>query len=64
MTVQHIDSFVAFAALMLGVSLLVTVVTQFAISLFGLRGANLRHSLTDLFEMRVRIARGNPTRRK
>src|SRR5271169_3385499 len=60
MTVQHIDSFVAFAALMLGVSLLVTVVTQFAISLFGLRGANLRHSLTDLFEMACPDREGKP----
>jgi hypothetical protein len=50
MTVQHLDSFVAFAALMLGVSLLITVGTQFVVSLLGLRGANLRRSLTDLFE--------------
>ncbi len=60
MTVQHIDSFVAFAALMLGVSLLVTVATQFTISLFGLRGANLRHSLTDLFEMACPDREGKP----
>ena len=60
MTVQHIDSFVAFAALMFGVSLLVTVVTQFAISLFGLRGANLRQSLTDLFEMACPDREGKP----
>ncbi len=60
MTVQHIDSFVAFAALMLGVSLLITVATQFVVSLFALRGANLRRSLTDLFEMACPDREGKP----
>jgi hypothetical protein len=50
MTLQHLDSLVAFAALILAVSLLITVGTQFIISLLGLRGANLRRSLRDLFE--------------
>lgn len=60
MTVQHIDSFVAFAALMLGVSLLITVGTQFVVSLLGLRGVNLRRSLTDLFEMACPDREGKP----
>jgi hypothetical protein len=35
---------------MLAASLVVTAGTQLAISLLGLRGANLRRSLADLFE--------------
>ena len=45
-----LDSIIAFAAVMLIGSLVVTAGTQFAISLLGLRGANLRRSLADLFE--------------
>jgi hypothetical protein len=50
MTLQHLDSVIAFAVVLLGLSLLITVGTQIAISLLGLRGANLRRSLADLFE--------------
>ncbi len=50
MTLQHLDTVIAFAVMMLGVSLLITVATQIAVSLLGLRGTNLRRSLVDLFE--------------
>jgi hypothetical protein len=50
MTLQHLDAVIAFAALMLGMSLLITVGTQLVVSLLGLRGANLRRGLMDLFE--------------
>ena len=44
------DSIIAFTALILAASLIVTAGTQIVISLLGLRGANLRSSLADLFE--------------
>lgn len=47
---QHLDTVVAFAAVMLAASLVVTAGTQLIVSLLGLRGANLRRSLADLFE--------------
>jgi hypothetical protein len=47
---QHLDTVIAFVAVMLAASLIVTAGAQLAISLLGLRGANLRRSLTDLFE--------------
>jgi hypothetical protein len=50
MTFQHFDTVIAFVALMLVASLVVTAGTQLIISLLGLRGANLRRSLSDLFE--------------
>lgn len=50
MTFQHIDSVIAFVAVMLVASLVVTAATQLVIGLLGLRGANLRRSLADLFE--------------
>ena len=50
MTLQHLDTVIAFAAVMLGASLLITMATQIAVSLLGLRGTNLRRSLVDLFE--------------
>ena len=45
-----LDSIIAFAAVILVASLIVTAGTQLTISLLGLRGANLRRSLADLFE--------------
>jgi hypothetical protein len=48
--VHLIDSIIAFAAIILVASIVVTAGTQFVISLLGLRGANLRRSLADLFE--------------
>ncbi|HET6144200.1 MAG TPA: hypothetical protein VFE02_11885 [Candidatus Acidoferrales bacterium] len=45
-----LDSIIAFAAVMLAASLVVTAGTQLIISVLGLRGANLRRSLSDLFE--------------
>src|SRR5260370_15182133 len=50
MALQHLDTVIAFAVVMLGVSLVITVGTQIVVSLLGLRGTNLRRSLTDLFE--------------
>lgn len=50
MTLQHLDAVIAFAALMLGISLLITAGTQIVVALLGLRGANLRRGLMDLFE--------------
>ena len=50
MTIQHLDTVIAFGAVMLAASLVVTAGTQLVISLLGLRGANLRRSLADLFE--------------
>jgi hypothetical protein len=47
---QHLDTVIAFGALMLAASLVVTAGTQLVISLLGLRGANLRSSLGDLLE--------------
>jgi hypothetical protein len=50
MMLQHLDTVIAFAVVMLGVSLVITVGTQVVVSLLGLRGTNLWRSLTDLFE--------------
>lgn len=50
MTFQHVDTVIAFIAVMLAASLVITAGTQLVISLLGLRGANLRRSLADLFE--------------
>ena len=47
---QHLDTVIAFAAVMLGISLIITAGTQIVVSLLGLRGTNLRRSLMDLFE--------------
>ena len=48
---QHLDTVIAFAAVILGISLIVTAGTQIVVSVLGLRGSNLRRSLTDLFEI-------------
>jgi hypothetical protein len=50
MTMQHLDTVIAFAAVMLGLSLLIVVGTQAVVSFLGLRGTNLQRSLADLFE--------------
>lgn len=50
MTLQHLDTVIAFAAVMLAASLLITAATQLVVSLLGLRGSNLRRSLVDLLE--------------
>jgi hypothetical protein len=47
---QHFDTVIAFLAVMLAASLVVTAGTQLVVALLGLRGANLRRSLADLFE--------------
>lgn len=48
---QHFDTVIAFVALMVVASLLITAATQLVVTLLGLRGANLRRSLVDLFEI-------------
>jgi hypothetical protein len=48
--VHLIDSIIAFVAIILVASMVVMAGTQLVISLLGLRGANLRRSLADLFE--------------
>jgi hypothetical protein len=50
MTLQHIDSAIAFAVVMLGASLLITVMTQSVSTLFNLRGRQLQRALGDLLE--------------
>lgn len=47
---QHLDIVIAFVVLMLVGSLFIMAATQVVVSLLGLRGANLRRSLVDLFE--------------
>ena len=47
---QHLDTAIAFLALMLCASLLVMAGTQLLVSLLGLRSANLRRSLAELFQ--------------
>ena len=47
---QHLDTLIGFIVLMLLASLFITAATQVVVSLLGLRGANLRRSLVDLFE--------------
>lgn len=48
MTLQNLDTVFAFAVIMLGVSLLITVFTQMLTSFLGLRGQNLKRGLADL----------------
>jgi hypothetical protein len=47
---RYLDTVIAFAVVMLGVSLLITVVTQMISALFGLRGTNLKWGLQTLIE--------------
>ena len=47
---HYVDIVIAFVVLILVTSLLITAATQVVVSLLGLRGTNLRRSLTDLLE--------------
>ncbi len=47
---QHLDTVIAFSAVMLGLSLVIVVGTQAVVSFLGLRGTNLRRGLADLLE--------------
>lgn len=47
---QHLDTVISFVVLILVASLFITAATQLVVGLLGLRGANLRRSLADLFE--------------
>jgi len=55
---QHLDIVFAFIVLMLVASLFITAATQVVVSLLGLRGANLRRSLVDLFETASPVEEG------
>jgi len=48
MMLEHLDMAVAFAVVMLAVSLLVTILVQVVSALFGLRGSNLRWGIQQL----------------
>lgn len=50
MTLEHVDSAIAFAVIMLGASLLIMILTQAASSLLNLRGQHLERSLRDLLQ--------------
>jgi hypothetical protein len=47
MTLEHLDTFIAFGSVMLGVSLLITILTQMVGSLLSLRGHNLERAVVD-----------------
>ena len=46
----YLDTFIGFAVVMLGASLLITVLTQMVSALFSHRGANLRWGLETMFK--------------
>lgn len=48
MTLEHLDTVIAFVVILAGVSLLVTIFTQTISALFGLRGANLLWGIKTL----------------
>ena len=50
MTLAHLDTMLAFAVIMLGASLLLTILTQAMSGLFASRGANLRDGLSMLLK--------------
>jgi len=56
---RYLDSAIAFAVVLLGVSLLITVVTQTLSALFALRGRNLKWGLTTLIETIAPAAKVN-----
>ncbi|MBZ5536665.1 MAG: hypothetical protein LAO31_11975 [Acidobacteriia bacterium] len=45
---QHLDTFIAFAVVMVGVSLLITILTQMTSAFFGVRGTNLKWGIEEL----------------
>ncbi len=50
MTLQHLDIALGFAAIMLLMSLLITVIVQAAVAVSGLRGSNLKWGVAELFK--------------
>ena len=50
MTLEHLDTIISFVAILTGVSLLATILTQMVSSLLGLRGINLRWGIATLLE--------------
>jgi hypothetical protein len=50
MMLQHLDTLIGFATVMLGVSLIITILTQMISALLGLRGTNLRWGIQTLLE--------------
>src|SRR6478672_10681993 len=47
---EYLDTLIGFAAIMLGLSLIVTIVNQMVSSVLGLRGASLHQGLTMLIQ--------------
>jgi len=47
---EVLDTVIAFAVLMLGISVIITIITQVGVALFGLRASNLRWGLQRLLE--------------
>src|SRR5437867_13098964 len=50
MTLEHLDTIIAFVVIITGVSLLVTTLTQMVSALLGLRGSNLRWGIQTLLK--------------
>jgi hypothetical protein len=50
MTLEHLDTVIAFVVILAGVSLVITVLTQTVSGLFGLRGANLLWGIETLLK--------------
>jgi hypothetical protein len=50
MTLEHLDTIIAFVVILAGVSLLVTILTQTVSALFGLRGTNLLWGIKTLLK--------------
>ena len=58
----QLDTFIAFAVVILGISLLITVLNQVVVALFGLRGSSLRWGLETLLEQIVADVRAHLVR--
>ena len=50
MTLEHLDTLIAFVVIITGISLLVTTLTQMISAFFGLRGSNLRWGIETLLK--------------
>src|SRR5215207_7069901 len=56
MTLQHVDSVIAFAVIMLGASLMIMILTQGISTVSNLRGQQLLRSLRDLLQTHPEIS--------
>src|SRR5258708_6501944 len=50
MTLEHLDTLIAFVVIITGVSLMVTLLTQMVSAVLGLRGTNLRWGVATLLK--------------